>query len=259
MDYNNYNQTNEQSVNFTCIKIVLFISFFYNLALCIACFAYDVILNISTPIVLHCLGEIIILFGIRLKNYCIYIIGYVICLLPSIYEFHIIFLLLVLASAYDIDTDGEKTLILITILTGILIIIECSVYGYYNNKIRHYFNSNTGGIIYPVQNINVQPIYPPFQNIGDNQNIATPILYPQDNQGIIYVNNQSEHNIDNQGVAYAFPQPEGSGLNIPPQVQNIENQGAGLNIPPPEQIIENQGSALNIPPPSENIDTQGKN
>ena len=249
MDYNNYNQTNEQSVNFICIIIVLLISFFYNLALFIACFANNIVLNISAPIVIHCLAEIIIFFGIILKSYYIYIIGYVICILPSIYELFIIFILLILASAYDIDTDGEIKFILIIILTGILIIIECSVYGYYNNKIRYYFNSNMGGIIYPVPNINAQPIYPPFQNIGDNQNIDSPILYPQDNQGIIYINNQSEQNIDNQGMAYAFPQP----------VKNIDNQGSGLNIPPPEQNIENQGSGLNIPPPSENIDTQGKN
>ena len=153
-----------------------------------------------------------------------------------------------MASDIGIKTEGDIKAILVVILIAFLIIIECSVYGYYNNKIRDCFNSNMDGIIYPVQNINVQSIYPPFQNIGGNQNIATPILYPQDNQGIIYVNNQSEQNIDNQGMAYAFPQP----------VKNIDNQGSGLNIPPPAQNIENQGSGLNIPPPSQNNDAQRK-
>ena len=248
MDYNNYNQINEQSVNFTCVKIVLLISFFYNLPLCFVYFVKSNILTISIPIALHCLAEIIIFVGIILKSYCAYIIGFIICLISSFFELAIIFILLIWASVLDVDTDGEKILILVLILIAILIIIECSVYGYYNNKIRDCFNSNMDGIIYPVQNINVQSIYPPFQNIGGNQNIATPILYPQDNQGIIYVNNQSEQNIDNQGMAYAFPQP----------VKNIDNQGSGLNIPPPAQNIENQGSGLNIPPPSQNNDAQRK-
>ena len=213
------------------------------------CIVFSVnILTISVPLALHCLSEIIIFFGIILKSYCAYIIGFIICLISSFFELAIIFILLIWASVLDVDTDGEKILILVLILIAILIIIECSVYGYYNNKIRDCFNSNMGGIIYPVQNINVQSIYPPFQNIGGNQNIATPILYPQDNQGIIYVNNQSEQNIANQGMAYAFPQP----------VKNIDNQGSGLNIPPPAQNIENQGSGLNIPPPSQNNDAQGK-
>ena len=246
MDYNNYNQTNEQSVNFTCVKIVLLISFFYNLPLCIV-FSVN-ILTISVPLALHCLSEIIIFFGIILKSYCAYIIGFIICLISSFFKLAIIFILLILASDIGIKTEGDIKAILVLILIAFLIIIECSVYGYYNNKIRDCFNSNMGGIIYPVQNINVQSIYPPFQNIGGNQNIATPILYPQDNQGIIYVNNQSEQNIDNQGMAYAFPQP----------VKNIDNQGSGLNIPPPAQNIENQGSGLNIPPPSQNNDAQRK-
>ena len=213
------------------------------------CIVFSVnILTISVPLALHCLSEIIIFFGIILKSYCAYIIGFIICLISSFFELAIIFILLIWASVLDVDTDGEKILILVLILIAILIIIECSVYGYYNNKIRDCFNSNMGGIIYPVQNINVQSIYPPFQNIGGNQNIATPILYPQDNQGIIYVNNQSEQNIANQGMAYAFPQP----------VKNIDNQGSGLNIPPPAQNIENQGSGLNIPPPSQNNDAQRK-
>ena len=248
MDYNYYNQPYQQSLNLACINIVLGISFFYNLAICIACFIIKFIFIIIIPISFHLFSEIIIFFGIILKSYNTFIIGVVICFTSGIYELHFILLLLIFSSAYSVDTDGSIIFIIVLILTAILIIIECSVYGYYTRKIKNHFNPNLGGIIYPVQNINGQPIYPAFQNIG-NQDIATPILSPQENQAIIYVNNQYAQNIDNQG----------SGLNIPPPAQNIENQGSGLNIPPSAQNIDNQGTGLNIPPPEQNIDTQVKN
>ena len=137
------------------------------MVLCIVCFIIKFVFIIIVPILLHFFAEIIIFFGIRLKSYKTFIIGVVISFISGIYELQFIFLLLILSSAYDVDTDGSIIFIVVLILTAILIIIECSVYGYYTRKIKNHFNPNMGGIIYPVQNINAQPIYPAFQNIGN--------------------------------------------------------------------------------------------
>ena len=205
MNPNIITQPYEQSINFTILKVVLYISFIYHFGLLIACYstrhAY-----LSTRILFHCIAEILIFFAIVLKKYMIYTAGLILCFLSNISGSRIIFIGLIFAS---FKTDRDKILLVIIVFTFVQIYAEFILYAYYYNKFKNYLNSNSPRIVPTPRNLNIKSnngLYYPLQNIG-NHNIDTPILSSQDNQGNFHKNPPPIQNIDNQGVAFAIPPP----------------------------------------------------